>query len=135
MPAVLELTGAHAEVMAIAQGGSLPAADEQRRAPGPIAALAFRATRKSAWSLGSILTTLWRAPLDDDIGFDLVMPASFGTFGRIWPATAPLHVVLDHLLSRAFCVPDFRLIFAPMKGHNEPEILLYQLKPILSRWC
>ena len=31
----------------------------------------------------------------------------------------------------AFCVPAFCLIFAPLKGYDEPEILLSQL----SRFC
>ncbi len=30
-----------------------------------------------------------------------------------------------------FCVPDFCLIFAPLKGSDEPEILLSQL----SQFC
>ena len=29
----------------------------------------------------------------------------------------------------SFCVPDFRLIFAPLKGYDEPEILLNPLSP------
>ncbi len=40
--------------------------------------------------------------------------------------------VLDHLFGWSFCVPAFRLIFAPLKGYATNPPL--SVKPILSHW-